>query len=118
MATPRFDLVDVVQTIRNRRKFVLIVTLVAAVIGGVFYLVKQKKYKAETEFLVTNPLFGDRNNIYGDVRLIDYFGDEDDVDRVLALAQSDTVQDAIIRQAHLPQVYHLDINNPYDRDKI
>lgn len=118
MATPRFDLVDVVQAIRNRRKFVLIVTLAAAVIGGVFYLVKQKKYKAEAEFLVANPLFSDKNNIYGDQRPADYFGDEDDVDRVLAIAQSDTVENAIIEQGHLPEVYHLDMNKPYERDKI
>lgn len=92
MSTPRFDLVDIVQTIRKRFRFVMIVTLVAAVIGVAFHYLGKKEFTAKAEFFVSNPLLTDRNTIYGgaDSR-IDYFGDEDDVDRVLALAESDTV---------------------------
>jgi capsular polysaccharide biosynthesis protein len=92
MSTPRFDLVDIVQTLRKRFAFIMIVTFVAAVIGVAFHYLGKKEFAAKAEFFVSNPLLTDRNTIYGgaDSR-IDYFGDEDDVDRVLALAESDTV---------------------------
>lgn len=92
MSTPRFDLVDIVQTIRKRFRFILIVTVIAAIIGVVIHFTRKKEFTAKAQFFVTNPLLTDRNTIYGgaDSRL-DYFADEDDVDRVMALAESDTV---------------------------
>lgn len=92
MSTPRFDLIDIVQTIRKRFRFILIVSVIAAIIGVVIHFTRKKEFMATAQFFVSNPLLTDRNTIYGgaDSRL-DYFADEDDVDRVMALAESDTV---------------------------
>jgi uncharacterized protein involved in exopolysaccharide biosynthesis len=112
MATPRFDLVDVVHTIRKQRRFIITVTLIAAILGGVSHFVKKKKYEAQTEFIVTNPLYGDRSNIYGDTHFLDYFGDEDNIDRVISIAESDTVASKVVREMHLAEAYNIDTTDP------
>jgi uncharacterized protein involved in exopolysaccharide biosynthesis len=113
MSTPRFDLVDIVQTIRKRFRLVIIVTLVAAVIGVAFHFLRKKEFTAKAQFFVSNPLLSDRNTLYGgpDSRL-DYFGDEDDVDRVLALSESDTVIMKVLDQTGLAHEMDKDLIDP------
>lgn len=120
MSTPRFDLVDVTQTLRNRRKFILIVTIIAAVLGGALSLIRKKKYKAEANFIIANPLYADRTNIFRttDMNFVDYFGGDDDIDRIVSVALSDTVRNAIADKVNLWDAYKLDKNNPEDRDKL
>src|SRR5690606_20723896 len=93
MSNPRFDLVDIIRIIERRRRFVITVTLISVALGLLFYFVRQKKYKAEAAFFVSNPLYADRSTMFGnaDSRYTDYFGGEDDIDRVIALAGSDTI---------------------------
>ena len=77
-------------------------------------LVKKKKYKAEARFFVNNPLYGDRSTLYRstDTRYVDYYGGDDDVDKIMALAGSDTVRGRIIRNSQFQTVYNRDINTP------
>lgn len=114
MSTPRFDLIDIVHTIRQRRTFVLTVTIIATVLGAVFFFTRHKKYEAKTEFLVSNPLFSDRNNLFrtSEMRFVDYVGGDDDIDRVTFLAESDTVKDRIISEMHLAEAYNIDLTKP------
>lgn len=113
MSSPRFDLVDIVQTIKKRFRFVVIVTIVAAVIGLAFHFLRKKEFTAKAQFFVSNPLLSDRSTLYGgaDSRL-DYFGDEDDVDRVLALAESDTVILKVLDQSGLAHEMDKDLIDP------
>lgn len=101
--TPRFDLIDITQTIQRRFRFVLLVALLAAVAAAAFYLLTPRKYKAETDLLVTNPLYTDRNNLYRNDKatFVDYYGREDDVDKVMAVAKAKATHDSIIRIASL-----------------
>ena len=119
MSNPRFDLVDIVQTIRKRFRFVIIATCVAAIIGVIFYFVKDKEFTAKAQFFVSNPLMSDRNTLYGgaDSRM-DYFGDEDDVDRVLALAESDTVIMKVLDQSGLAHEMDKDLIDPKNIDDM
>src|SRR5579875_2894507 len=114
MSTPNFDLVDIVHTIRNRRRFVIIITILAVLVGIAFFYVRKKRYIAKTEFLIMNPLYTDRNNIFRntEMRFIDYFAGEDDIDRVIAIAESDTVIDKIIRIKNLAYYYKVDTTKP------
>ena len=120
MSTTRFDLVDITRIIQRRRVFILTVTIVALVIGAVFHLLRQKKYEGKTAFFVSNPIYSDRSTIFAgaDSRYTDYFGDEDDIDRVVALAESDTIIMQTIADAHLDEAYKLDMSNPFDRNKM
>lgn len=120
MSNPRFDLVDIVQTLRSRKKLLLIAVLVSALLGGLFYVVGPKSYKAEADFIISNPLFADRNNLYRnrDTRFIDYFGGDDDLDRVLVIANSDTLRNVVADRLNLWDAYKLKKDDPKDQLKM
>jgi uncharacterized protein involved in exopolysaccharide biosynthesis len=119
MSTPHFDLVDITQTLRKRRRFIIIVTIVAVLLGAAFYFARKKKYVGKTAFLVSNPLYSDRVNVYGAANnKMDYFGDEDDIDKVVALGESDTVMMQVIKGAGLDTAYKLDINDRQQLGKL
>lgn len=118
--TPRFDLVDIAKTIQSRRKLIIGITVAAAILGVVGYLIQKKKYKSISEFIVTNPEFGDRSNLFRniDTRSIDYFASEDDMDRVIAFAKSDMVRDRVIQNTGLYKIYELNPNDLKDQEKM
>ncbi len=113
MASPSFDLIDVIRIIQRNIKFILIITVVTSLAGLVVFFIKPKKYKAASRFLVNNPLYGDRTTLFRsfETRYVDYFGGDDDLDKVTALASSDTVSDRVIRNCQFQEVYKMDIND-------
>jgi capsular polysaccharide biosynthesis protein len=119
MNTPTFDLVEIVKITQRNLKLILLVTFSAALIGAIGYKLQDKKYKAEAEAYLLNPLFGDRNNIFRrateDLRFVDYFGTEGDVDRVMTMIASKDVQDSVISAMDLYKAYQLDPQKQADR---
>lgn len=120
MSTPRFDLVDVTQTLRRRRNFIIIVAVAAAIIGAIFYLIGKKTYKAEAAFLMANPMYTDRNNLFQDrqIQFVDYFAGDNDVDRIVSLAESDTIKYIVAQKLNLGAAYGLDMSKPKDVEKF
>lgn len=120
MSNPRFDLVDMIQTLRSRRKLLVIAVIVSSLLGGLFYVVGKKKYKAEADFIISNPLYADRNNLFRtrDTRFVDYFGGDDDIDRVLVIAGSDTMRNVVADKLNLWDAYKLKKEDPKDRLKM
>jgi len=118
--TPQFDLVDIAKTLQKRSRFILAVTVVAAIVGAVLQLVLPKKYDARAELFVANPLYADRNNIFRNrnAEFINYFGNEDDIDKVIALAESDVARKLILDRQDLAKVYGLDTAQLKDRMKL
>ncbi len=120
MSNPRFDLVDIIQTLRKHSKLLLIAVIASAMLGGLFYVFGKKKYKAEADFIISNPLYADRNNLFRnrDTRFVDYFGGDDDLDRVLVIASSDTLRNAVAEKLNLWDTYKLDRTKAGDRLKM
>ncbi len=119
MSTPRFDLVDIAQTLRDKRKQVGLITLAIAVLGVAFLLIRKDKYQAKSDIFVNNPLYADRNNIFRDeMRFVDYFGGDDDIDRLSVIAVSDTVREMVARDLDLYKAYSLNPQDPEDRGKL
>ncbi len=114
MAVPSFDLLDIIRALRRRRNFIIAMVVLGMALGVGFSLVRRSKYKAESSFLVNNPLYTDRNSLFRsmDTRYVDYYGGDDDIDKVIALSSSDTVVDRIIRRSQFHVIYKKDINNP------
>src|SRR6185312_13981927 len=109
MATPGFNLPDIIETVRNHKRLIFIISFLAAVAAAIFYLAGPRRYEARTEFLIRNPLYGDRSNLYNsDTKIFDYFADEDDVNRILLLAESDIVRSQVIRNMRLDYIYKCD----------
>jgi uncharacterized protein involved in exopolysaccharide biosynthesis len=90
------------------------------VLGLVFHLVRKKKYEAKAAFFVSNPIYTDRSSIFAgaDSRYTDYFGDEDDIDRVIALSESDTIIAQIIANTGFDKANNLSLSDPYERNKL
>jgi len=115
-----FDLVDIIRTIQKQKRFIIIITIAGMALAGGAMMLKKKKYKAEARFLVNNPLYGDRSTLFRsiDTRYVDYFGGDDDVDKIMALAGSDTVRNRIIRNCQFQVVYKKDINTPKGYEEL
>ncbi len=113
MAAPSFDLIDVIRTIQKRKILIIVITVLAVAVGALFHTVKKKKYQGEARFFVNNPLYGDRNTLFRqfETRYVDYFGGDDDLDKITALGNSDTVRDRIIRNCEFEKIYKMgDLN--------
>lgn len=122
MNTPTFDLVEIVKVIQRNAKMIFGLTIITAVIGAVAYKIKDKEYKANAEVYMLNPLYGDRNHILrrsaGDMRFVDYFGTEGDVDKVMTMIESKDVEDSVITLCGLYGAYELDYGNPRHRAQM
>ena len=81
MTNTSFDLVDIIRTLQKKRRFIIIMTLVAIVLGCLFLAIRHKKYKGAATFFVNNPLYGDRSTLFRseEMRYVDYFGGDDEV---------------------------------------
>lgn len=119
MNTPTFDLVEIVKVIQRNAKVILGITFITAMVGAIAYKMKDKEYKANAEVYMLNPLYGDRNHILrrstGDMRFVDYFGTEGDVDKVMTMIESKDVEDSVITLCGLYGAYELDYGNPKHR---
>ncbi len=93
--------------IYRKRKFVISLTLSAMILGLSAFLLIPKKYTAEIVFVLKNPLYSDRNYLYNnETKFIDYFANDDDVDRLMTMLRSDEVEYKIIDSFRLAQRYH------------
>ncbi len=120
MTNISFDLIDVIRTIQKQKRFIIIITVAGMALAGAAMAMKKKKFKSEARFFVNNPLYGDRNTLFRayETRYVDYFGGDDDVDKILALAASDTVKDRIIRNCDFDKIYNRDINTAKGHDEL
>jgi len=118
--SPRFDLIDIVRSLQRNIRSILIVAVLAGILGGIAYLVRKKKYKATSSFFVSNPSYMDRANLFrsNNSQIIDYFGSENDVDKVMAIANSDSMAKTVIAALSLDKAYHLSNDNPQGRNSL
>ena len=113
MASSIYTLDDIRASIRKHRGTIITLTLISAVLGAVVYVATPKRYEAKTDFLIRNPLYNDRNYLYNyDTKFLDYFGNEDDANRVIMFSGSDLVQQQVIRNMNLAKAYKLDTTIP------
>lgn len=119
MDTPKFDLIEIVQVIQRHFKMIMGITILATILAVIIYKISPKKYTADAEVYMLNPLYGDRNHILrrseGDMRFVDYFGTEGDVDKIMTLIDSKDVEDSVITQCGLYGAYKMDYYNPKQR---
>ncbi len=112
MSDQGLRITDVIKSIRKHKTVIIFMSVAAAVAGAVFHIAGPKKYEAKTEFVVRNPMYADRNFIYNaDTKLIDYFANEDDIDRVMLMSEADIVQGKVIANMNLGQAYGIDVSN-------
>lgn len=115
-----YDLIDMVQTVRSRFKFVLLLTGLALVGALVAYFLSTKTYRARAEFFISNPLYGDRSNLFrtDQAAFINYFGSEEDIDKVMAIAKSEKLEHRVIDITGLAAIYKMDTANEKEAIKL
>jgi LPS O-antigen subunit length determinant protein (WzzB/FepE family) len=104
-----YSLFAIIRTIGNGRRTILKMVLIAVVTGIAIYLLVPTKYEADVIFILKNPIYADRSNVYNyEAKFLDYVANDDDVDRLITMASSDSLQNNIIRTMHLAAAYDYD----------
>ena len=107
--TYNFNLPAVAGVLFRRWKFILILTVIAAMAGLAGSFLRPATYVARATFFLKNPFYADRNFIYNsDAKYIDYFAGDDDIKHLFVLLQSDSMQSVLIRELNLLDAYHID----------
>ncbi len=94
-------------------------TIIAVVVGIALFIAMPKKYEASTVFILRNPIFADRNNIYNyEAKFLNYIADDNDVDQLISMASSDSLKDKVIDSMHLATAYGFDSTDAEERHKL
>ena len=102
-----------------KRRFILFYTLAIVLLCGLLRLIIPEKYEAEAVFMVKNPMYKDKNNLYSyDNKLVDYFANEDEMDKLISMAESDSVQLKIISSMKLDSLYRYNMNDAKEMYKL
>jgi uncharacterized protein involved in exopolysaccharide biosynthesis len=110
---------DVIDSIRKHRTLIIVVTVLAAISGAIFYLAGPKKFEGKSEFVLRNPLYGDRNNVYNyETKFLDYFANEDDIDRLMVMSESDLIKDKVIKNLNLAAAYGIDASTRKGEEQV
>ena len=112
------NFVEVVKICIHYRKHILIITLIGAAVGlAVSFLIKPK-YEAFTIFYtpannsISKSLLAENN-----LENFMSYGDEDQIDQVLEMLNSDNLKDKVISKFNLSQHYDIDIAAKYPKTK-
>lgn len=118
----RFNLVDIVQQIGRRLRFILIIAVIGAILGAIAGLVRKKQYTATNEFFMASPFFSDRNNIFHTsnqtAAFIGYFGTDEDIDRIIGISKTTRFLEELGMRTRLDSFYKLRQDIPKDMDKL
>jgi uncharacterized protein involved in exopolysaccharide biosynthesis len=96
-------------SIKKNRRTLLFFTVCGTALGVISSFTAPPKYKAKADFILRNPLYDDRGNLYNSgAGSMDYFANEDDLDKIILLSKSDVVVQPVIRRMDLAGTYNID----------
>ncbi|MFT5997838.1 MAG: tyrosine-protein kinase Etk/Wzc [Neolewinella sp.] len=102
-------LIGVLRSLWQWRKPIIYVTLAGTILAMIISLLLPEYYTGRTAFLTISPdqvsidgVFGNNNS------RIQFYGTGDDIDRLMAVAESDVLVDEMVEQFHLYKVYDID----------
>ncbi len=113
------SLLHVLKFLFSRRKFIVVFSLVAAILMAVISLIMPNFYKATTTFYAGSPALFNPESIFGSSSSELYFyGSDADVDRLLTIGRSRELADIIIKKYNLPEHYDIDTTNLKGIEKL
>ncbi len=102
----------VLRPLYKKRRFIIGLTLIAMILSAIISLLLPVYYESETRFLAASPDLGKAEKIFGLTgNDMQYYGTEDDRDRLLSLAESDRLIDYLIDSFDLRTYYGVDTSN-------
>jgi uncharacterized protein involved in exopolysaccharide biosynthesis len=108
----RFDLFDVTRVFLQWKKYILgFAFLVALIIAGYLFTVKTY-YRGYGAFYPASSVISGRINLFRESQQdwIDYFGEENEVDRAFVISGSSTVVSFLIDSFKMAEHYNIDVN--------
>lgn len=103
------NLFPILRPLIRSRRFILRLTLAAAILSVVIALLLPNYYESETRFFIASPDLGKPEKIFGLTgNDMAYYGTEDDRDRFLSLAESGMILDFLIDSFQLMEYYDID----------
>jgi len=114
----KMTLVDIIKLIYKRRKMILIATLSVSVITAIIMLFMPNYYKATTTFYAASPDLVKPDPIGNSLTRKKYYGNNDDIDRILTVANSSIIRQKLIKNFDLYTHYEIDSTKKLSEFKI
>lgn len=121
MPSQEYNLIHVLRILTRWKKHILILTVAAAFFTAVFsWFFLDDYYLSYTTVYPINMSYTDRSIMFNTTGAanVPYYGDKEDVSRVLSIANSAEVAQYIIEKYDLPKVYDIDTTEKYWRTKV
>lgn len=108
MEENRFNLIELVKIWLRWKKHILLVCLITVIGSSIVSFIMPVYYKSTAIFYPYNPKLSDPRTLY--VKDINYsiFGQSDDIDRVISIANSSLIHRDMIKEFNLMQHYDID----------
>ena len=107
-ASPPAHLLGVLRTLWQWRTPILGLTAAAAVLSIIVSLLLPNWYTASTSFLVVSPDQFSLSVLFSADSRAQRYGNSDDIDRIMAIAEGDELIDRMVERFHLYKVYDID----------
>ncbi len=113
------NLLGVIQTLYKRRKFIIYTCLAAGVLTAAFSLLLPNYYKATTVFLAGSPDQANPQLLFNEGgREAEYYGTDNDIDRILTLAESNELIQFLVDSFQLYEHYKINPDHPKAAFKV
>jgi tyrosine-protein kinase Etk/Wzc len=106
-----YNLLEVLKTISRQKRPILMVTALAFVGAILVTLSKDNYYMSTTEFYAASPDLAKPEPVGRETGDRDYYGEDEDRDRVLSIAESGQVLNYLIEKYNLYEHYDIDTTN-------
>jgi uncharacterized protein involved in exopolysaccharide biosynthesis len=111
-------LIDVVKLIYKRRKHIIIATSIVTILTIIIMLMMPDYYRATTMFYAASPDLSKPDPLGNTSVQKKYYGDKKDIDRLLTIANSNSIKDYLINKYDLYKHYDIDSTSKYGKFKI
>lgn len=111
-------LVDVIKLIYKRRKQIIIATIAVSLLTAIVMLLMPNYFKATSMFYAASPDLSKPDPIGNSIDEKKYYGDKNDIDRILTIANSNNIKDYLIEEFDLFNHYEIDSTDEFSRFKL
>lgn len=113
------NLVSATRILLKWKKHILGVSILSAVVAALVALfVLDEYYLSQSVFYPINQSQNDRSIIFNGAQVMAYYGDKNDVNRLLTMANSKQLIEEIIEQFGIVEHYKIDKNKPFWKTKV
>ena len=112
------NLLGVLKTLFKWKKQIIQVCLIAAVGSIIICLLMPNYYESSTVFYAASPDLAKPDGIGTNDRDKEYYGESEDMDRVLTLCESNAIADYLINKYNLYEHYEIDPDHPKAGHKV